>query len=64
MTALERKRQERQRRKEAGEVRVECWLSEYQVAMLDDFCAQQGMSRSDSLKCLVVLGAAVGEMVK
>lgn len=28
MTALTRKRAERQRRKDDGEVRVECWMSE------------------------------------
>lgn len=56
MTSTIRKRAERLRRKEAGEVRVECWVTEKVGAKLDTFCAQKRCaSRGKALELLLEL---------
>lgn len=49
-----RKRAERQRRREAGEVRVEVWLSADLIAMLGSYGERTGLSRNDALKALIM----------
>lgn len=54
MTApTERKREERQRRKEAGEVRVECWLTLDHARQLDAYCARLGIDRQMGIRALI-----------
>ena len=47
------KRAERQRRKEAGEVRVECWLTPYHARQLDAYCARLGIDRQMGIRALI-----------
>lgn len=47
MTDADRKRAERQRRKQAGEARVEVWLSSSSQARLSALCKETGMSQAD-----------------
>ena len=47
--SVERKRQERQRRKEAGEVRVEVWLGTI-LDDLDCYCASTGNTRGEVIE--------------
>lgn len=49
------KRAERQRRREAGEVRVEVWLRKDQIQALDWYCESAKKTRSD------VIDAAIGD---
>lgn len=53
MTPTERKRAERQRRKEAGEVRVECWLTPGRARQLDAYCARLGIDRQMGIRALI-----------
>lgn len=45
----EQKRQERAKRKERGEVRVEVWLSASSVRLLDELAQIRAESRSDAV---------------
>lgn len=45
----EQKRQERAKRKERGEVRVEVWLDALVVAYLDDAAAKRGEDRAEAI---------------
>lgn len=47
--AKHRKRAERLRRKEAGEVRIEAWIKPDSAKALDDYCQRTGQTRSDGL---------------
>lgn len=47
------KRAERLRRKEAGEVRIEAWISPRTDQKLKDFCESQHMSRSEAVDHLI-----------
>ena len=47
------KRAERQRRREAGEVRVEVWLSAEAIAVLDANCIMSGSSRSQVMNWIL-----------
>jgi len=49
MTALTRKRAERQRRKDAGEVRVEVWLDQFRAKDLEEIMKSQGHTREDAV---------------
>lgn len=51
-TPASRKSAERQRRKDAGEVRVETYLEPHLLAVVDRFARTQG-SRSEALRCIV-----------
>lgn len=53
MTPRERKRLERLRRKEAGEVRVEVWLEPHQIKRLDYLCDKEGIDRAEGLRRMV-----------
>lgn len=53
MTPTDRKRAERQRRKEAGEVRVECWLTPDHARWLDGYCAKHGINRQQAVSVLI-----------
>lgn len=53
MTDTLRKRAERQRRREAGEVRVEVWLSQEALAVLDANCIMSGSSRSQVMNWIL-----------
>lgn len=47
------KRAERKRRKEAGEVRVECWLPEDAIEILDAYERRTGYGRKDQIIYLI-----------
>jgi len=53
MTALTRKRAERQRRKDAGEVRIECWMSERDAARLKEMARDADISVSHTVTQLL-----------
>lgn len=53
MTDTLRKRAERQRRREAGEVRVEVWLDEPTLARLDMIAGQLNVQRSSAVETLI-----------
>lgn len=53
MTGTLRKRAERQRRREAGEVRVEVWLSQEALAVLDANCIMSGSNRSQVMNWIL-----------
>lgn len=53
MTDTIRKRAERQRRREAGYKRVECWLSAGVIDRLDSHCAETGQDRSEAIALLI-----------
>ena len=53
MSAASRKSAERQRRKDAGELRVETWLEPHLIAMLDRFCAPGHYTRAEGLRCMI-----------
>lgn len=48
-----RKRAERLRRKEAGEVRCELWLDQDMLLKLDLFASSQGVGRSAAVETLI-----------
>lgn len=56
-SATDRKRAERQRRKEAGEVRVEVWLDAEEYANVKRLALVWDIPVSDVLKSLSVFGA-------
>lgn len=53
MTAATRKKSERQRRKDAGELRVEVYLEPHLIEALDRFCALRQYTRSEGLRCII-----------
>jgi len=52
-TNASRKSAERQRRKDAGEVRVEVYLEPHLVEALDRFCKPSQYTRAQGLRCMV-----------
>lgn len=50
MTDTLRKRAERQRKREAGEVRVEVWIPSDQLATLDHYCEHWACTRSGAIQ--------------
>ena len=53
MTAANRKQAERQRRKDAGEVRIEAWLSQNDAAVLKDMARAADISVGDVVAQLI-----------
>lgn len=49
-----RKRAERLRRKDAGEVRLEVWLSADLINMLDAYSERTGLARHGAIKVLIM----------
>ena len=47
------KRAERQRRKEAGEVRIEAWIDEITGVRLDAFAKENSLTRSEAVEVLI-----------
>lgn len=55
-TNASRKSAERQRRKDAGEVRVEVWLNELDIERLDNIAIVRGGDRQDAIKFALLAG--------
>lgn len=54
MTPAEKKAAERQRRRDSGEVRVECWLTPREQDRLAGFMERRGITtRADAIKWLI-----------
>lgn len=51
--ATHRKRAERLRRKEAGEVRIEAWIVQSTVVRLDAFAKENSLTRSEAVEVLI-----------
>lgn len=54
MTALTRKRAERQRRKDAGDIRFECWMTPADINRLDAISAGYDVPRELAVKYALV----------
>lgn len=52
-SATHRKRAERLRRKEAGEVRIEVWIDEITGVRLDAFAKENSLTRSEAVEVLI-----------